>query len=120
MGKTNRTEVVKRLTQEIEVTTDPKTLIELSRQLVKLLPKPKQVRGRPRKVAEEPKKNLPLPDGKQVLNRLVLKVEAKCKVRGGWSALMRADKDTLLAEATKSLSAEECEALEALNTEKVV
>jgi len=43
MGNNNRREVAKRLTQEIGVTTDPKTLIELSKQLAKVLPKRRRV-----------------------------------------------------------------------------
>jgi hypothetical protein len=39
MAKNNGREAAKRLMQQIEVTTDPKTLIELTRQLAKLLPK---------------------------------------------------------------------------------
>ena len=114
MGKNNRREVAKRLTQEIAVTTDTKTLLELSKQLTKVLPK----RRRTRKPLEEPKKTLAIPDGNQVLNRVVVEIESKCKGRGGWSALTRADKDTLLAEVKNSLSVEECAALEALDTEK--
>jgi hypothetical protein len=58
-------------------------------------------------------------DGNQLANRLVVQIEGKCRARGGWNALTRAEKDALLAEAKKNLTAEERAAIEALNTEEV-
>ena len=52
MGANNRSEVARRLTQEISVTKDPKTLLALSKQLTKVLPK----RRRARKPLQEPKR----------------------------------------------------------------
>ncbi len=118
MSKTNRREVAKRLTQEISVTTDTDTLIRLTRQLAKVLPKQR----RTRKLVERPKPidGLKMPDGRKTLNRLVLQIEEKCKGRGGWLALKRVEKDALLAEAKATLSAEERAAIEALGTTKIV
>lgn len=111
MSTTNRREVAKRLTREIAVTTDPETLIRLTTQLAKMLPK--RAMGRPRKPAGEAKQNLPAPDGKEVLLRLVLQIESKIKARGGWSALARPEQEALLTEAKNSISAAERAALEA-------
>ena len=50
-GKSHRKEVAKTLQQQIAATTGPKLIIELSNQLSKLLPRPRQAR-RPRKPEE--------------------------------------------------------------------
>lgn len=68
MGKNNRTEVAKHLTQQISATTDPQTLIELTKQLAKVMPKRRQP-------AEKSKKNAPLPDGRQVFSRVMGEIE---------------------------------------------
>ena len=44
MSKNNRTQVARRLTEEINQTTDPQTLIELTKQLAKVLPKRRGVK----------------------------------------------------------------------------
>jgi hypothetical protein len=91
MGKNNRREVAKRLTQEIAAATDPETLIRLTTQLTKVLPK----RRRTRKPLGEPKKTTTpestfvkgdyprggdflenLPMGEREFWRLILGVEA--------------------------------------------
>ena len=56
MGKNNLKEVIKRLKEEIEKTTDPETVIRLTEQLTKVLPKKRRVRPPLR----EPKSN-PIP-----------------------------------------------------------
>jgi hypothetical protein len=50
-GKSHRKEVAKTLQAQIAATTDPKLIIELSNQLSKFLPRPRQAR-RPRKPVE--------------------------------------------------------------------
>lgn len=52
MSQNSRREVAKRLKEEIDKATDPKTLAELTRQYAKVMPKQRRVR----KPLEEPKK----------------------------------------------------------------
>jgi hypothetical protein len=53
MSKQHRTEVIKILRQQMEEATDPKTKVELAKQLAKLLPRPRQAR-RPRRAEAKP------------------------------------------------------------------
>ena len=88
MGKNNRREVAKRLTQQIaETKDDPQTLIELTKQLAKVLPKRRQSAERPQRT--------PRADGRQVLSRVMNEIEKQ-----------RRDKNEVLA----SLSPKEREA----------
>ncbi len=133
MATNNRREVAKRLAQEIAVTTDPKTLSELTRQYAKVLPK-----KRSRRKPVEVKKNDPikqagrlskrmhtgsavddLSEGDWLIHSMVVEFEAKereHRIRTG-RQLTQTEKDALLAEVQGSLSADD---LEALNTEKTV
>ena len=108
MSKQHRTQMIKSLKEAMEKTKDPEMLLKLSQQAEKLMPKPgKETRGR------KPTSVDSLPDGKRITHHLVMMIEAKCKGRGGWLKLSRPEKDALLAEAKKSLSKEECAAIEA-------
>ena len=113
----SREEVAQRLIEKIRTTKNTKTLIKLSAQFSKLMPKPV---GRPKNPTLTGSMLDNLSEGERLRHRLVVQIENECKSRGGWSALTRVDKDALLADATKSLSAEERVAIEALNTETVV
>jgi hypothetical protein len=125
MSKNNKREAAKKLMEQIEATDDPKLLVKLTSALARVSPKPKRRKPdepqRPRKTANPILDAVTgsmldnLPDGERVLHHLVLQIEAKCRGRGGWNALTRAEKDAHLAEGTKTLSEQERAAIEALN-----
>ncbi len=110
MSKTDnegsREEVAQRLMERIRTTKNTKLLIKLSAQLNKMIPKNV---GRPiNNPSQSALDRLPLRD------RIVVMVENKCKgQQGGWSALQPAEKEALLVEVKKTLTAEELTALEA-------
>jgi hypothetical protein len=122
--------VIKSLEEQIAATKDPKIKADLTRQLTKLATYKPTARylKRDDKVTSSRSSILDkitgtmvddLPDGERVMHHLVLHIEAQCKGRGGWNALTRAEKDVLLAEATKTLSERDRAAYEALGTEGV-
>ncbi len=127
MSKSHRKEIAKRLKQEIDACTDPETLIRLTTQYAKVLPKQR----RTRKLVEKTPITQPdrlskrrdtgtevdrLADAEWLLHDTVLQIEAKCRARGGWLKLTRAEKDTIKAEVIGKLTAEERAAIEALGT----
>ena len=105
-------EVLKRFKEEIKKTTDPETLLKLTAEYTKLR---KQKRARKPTVASTTQPT----DGARLTHHLVVQIEAKCKGRGGWLKLSRAEKDALLAEAKATLSAEERAAVEAFGASEV-
>ena len=127
MPKHARSEAVRKLRELIAVTTDPKLLIDLTRQLNNLLPTAKQAKRRPRKVEAAPPSSKKssildrvtgsavdnLSDGKKVVHYLVVELEKSRKKSG--SAEWNAAKQELIA----SLSERERAALEALDTGEV-
>lgn len=125
MGKNNRREVAKRLTQEISVTTDTATLLELSKQLTKVLPKRRRTR---KPLEEEPKKKTTpedtfvkkdyphggdflekLPMGRREFWRIILGVEAA----PGVSTMTREERLSLIAKMIEGFSNTERAAFEA-------
>ncbi len=95
MGTTNKREVAKRLKEEIWKTTDPKLMVELTRQLAAISPKTTRRKRKPvEKPAERLKKNRSLreiytgsvydamSDDKLVIHHLVLQIEKKQKTTG--------------------------------------
>jgi hypothetical protein len=95
-GKSHRKEVAKKLQEQIAATTDPKLIIELSNQLSKFLPRPRQAR-RPRKSADVPvesnsgesalvakweKRLSHLPIEKRIQFSVILEVEERLKKQG--------------------------------------
>lgn len=92
MGRNARKEAVVKLREQIDTCTDPKILMGLTRQLNKLLLKPKAVMGRPRNTPQASASiestyisngsamgNMPL--GEQTLHRLVIAIEDENKRR---------------------------------------
>jgi hypothetical protein len=123
-GKSHRKEVAKKLQEQIAATTDPKLIIELSNQLSKFLPRPRQAR-RPRKPeATSPTKKARslrelCPDsqsshGNLVLNYLVVQIE---KRRKAGELQTKAEYAAFVVETLKSLTDEDRAAYEALCTE---
>ena len=125
MSKSHRREVAKHLKEQIEATTDPKLLVELTRELAKLLPRPRQVR-RPCKSEAAPSNQKSsilnkvtgtmldtLPDGKKVALHIVMQLEKRSlKIESPeWKAALQ--------ELKAGLSAPERAALETLDTEEV-
>jgi hypothetical protein len=112
----SKREVAKRLEQEIAVTKDPKTLIELTRQHAKMQPKQRLRRKRAEKPAEGSKKNRSLreiytgsvfdalSDEKLVIHHLVIMIENKQRELG--RKLTETEKEEIVA--TARLSFEEC------------
>lgn len=124
MAKNNRNEVAKRLTQEIKTTKDPQTLIELTKQLAKVLPKRKSVA----KPTPGPKSTYvpngsamgSLPLGEQTLNRVVMALEdasRKCRLEQGrdWTEV---EKYVVLQQTFTAFSDNERAAYFALDTER--
>jgi hypothetical protein len=127
MSKSYRKEVLKRLQQELDATTDTKEIIRISNAIAKLTPTPKQRRtrkasGAPKTVSRftEPTGTTvdQLSEGARIVHHLVLLAEQKCKGRDGWLALTRAEKDTILAEVRATLSDGERKVLEAYEADE--
>ena len=127
MGRSTRKEAVVKLREQIESTIDPELLIRLTRQLTKLLPRPKSVMGRPR--------TAPLPDvspestyipngsamddlplGEQTCNRLVEAIEKEQRQRGlsGLPKMTETEQAAFIEKTLKTFSVGEREALAAL------
>jgi len=122
MGKNNRKEVAKRLTEEILKTEDPAMVVELSRQLAKVLPK----KSTPRKPVDKPKKIHSsildvrtgsavddLADWEKVRHHLVVQIEKRQRDIG--RELTHAELVVFGEEVTKNFSEREAAALEAWN-----
>ena len=126
MSKQHRTQMINSLKEAMEKTKDPEMLLKLSQQAEKLMPKPgKETRGRKPKAVDAQNNTGSaldsLPDGERLAFHLVMKMEAACRALGrGWNKLSRAEKDELLAAATKNLSAQERAAIEEWGNDGVV
>jgi hypothetical protein len=127
-GKSHRKEVAKKLQEQIAATTDPKLIIELSNQLSKFLPRPRQAR-RPRKAeVTPPSKNRSLrekytgsvyeqmSDGDLVCWHLVFEIEKRQRM--GFLT-NRAERTAFKAEVLASLTDAERAAYEAFEREGV-
>jgi len=136
MGRDARREAIVKLREQIAACKDdPKTLVSLTRQLNKMLPKKKAAMGRPRNETPTRKTlakdaaaqaaestyvrngsaldNMPL--GKQTSHRMVLALEAEDKRRGfaGLPAMTAEEQAVFLAQVVGGFSDTERAALEA-------
>ncbi len=127
MSTSHRREVAKRLKQEIDATTDPQRIIELSNALAKFTPRPRQARRGPRKVeaTKSPSKVSiidtitgsaldELSDGKKMLFWLVKQIEKMRKEKK-----TKAEQDALIQELYAGLSERDRAALDALDTKSL-
>jgi hypothetical protein len=129
MSKQHRTEVIKILREQMEEATDPKTKVDLAKQLARLLPRPRQAR-RPRKPeATAPTKKArslrerytgsvyeQMSDGDLVLHHIVLEIEKRQRL--GFLT-NRAERTAFKAEVLASLTDAERAAYEAFKREGV-
>ena len=120
MSKSYSKEVLKRLQQELDATTDTKEIIRIGNAIAKLTKKQHSRRGRPKKpVAVAPSKPSilnrvtgsaldQLSPKEKVMNYLVNEYEKRCRVKGKtFSELSRAEKDAMYAEVKATLSDED-------------
>lgn len=112
-GKSHRKEVAKKLQEQIAATTDPKLIIELSNQLSKFLPRPRQAR-RPRKPeATSPSAKTwwgreiytgsvfdAMTDNELIVHHMVVLCEKKKKVG---ECKTKAEREVVIAEVLESL-----------------
>ena len=132
MSQSHRKEVAKKLKDAIAAATDPNVIAQLSNQLSKYLPRPRQAR-RPRKAEATPTPSSSkkvsiidritgstvdhLPDGEKVLHYLVVEVEKRQREQH-----REFNSEEFKAEFTKlvdGLSARDRAALESWKPEKV-
>lgn len=128
MGRNAKEEAVVKLRGALDATDDPKLIAQLTRQLTKLIPRPKQKMGRPRNapspVEVSPEStyvrngsaldNLPL--GEQTMHRLVIALEAEHKRRGfaGEPDMTAEEQAAFSGQIVAGFSAMERAALDAL------
>lgn len=122
-------ELMDRLKQELDATTDTREIIRLGNFIAKLTKKfhPAPI-GRPPKPKPAPVASSKpsailhketgtavdvLVDGARIAHHLVLLAESKCKARGGWLRLSKEQQIALLEEVKTTLSDGEREVLEA-------
>ncbi len=140
MGRDARKEAIVKLREQIGVCNDdPRLLMQLTRQLSKLLPKKKAAMGRPRNetptrktlakdaAAEEAKSTYvrngsamdTMPLGRQTVHRLVIALEAEGKRRGfaGLPAMTAEERVTLTDKIVTGFSDKERAALRVLEPE---
>lgn len=127
MSKSYRKEVLKRLQQELNESTDTKEIIRIGNAIAKLT-KPKRPVGRPPQ--KKPAQAAPskpsvlyretgsavdsLSTKERLLNYLVVEYEKRCRAQSKpFSALSRAEKDAMYTEVMATLSDEDRAALEA-------
>jgi hypothetical protein len=130
MSKSHRREVAKKLQEQISAATDPMVIAELSNQLSKFLPRPKQVKRRSQKpeTTSPSKKGRSLrekytgsvyeqtSDGDLVCWHLVFEIEKRQRM--GFLK-NRAERTAFKAEVLASLTVEERAAYEAFEREGV-